>query len=104
MFHYGGLIVSGVVHDVVGVASRAGGDGVVCVVGVVSRAGGEGVYRGGLGDRARKNETVFDLFHVIRSVTSDVYNFSGIYFKMYHRHIIRIVFARSTTSVWHGTL
>ena len=62
MFHYGGLIVSGVVHDVVGVASRAGGEGVVGVVGVASRAGGEGVYGGGLAmtGEGRADATVFE--------------------------------------------
>ena len=57
-----------------------------------------------LGDRARKNETVFDPFHVMRGVTSDVYNFSGIYFKMFHRHINITVLARTTTLLWRETL
>ena len=59
MFHYGGLIMSGVVHDVVGVASRAGGEG---VVGVASRAGGESVYRGGLAmtGEGRADATIFE--------------------------------------------
>ena len=71
MFHYGGLIVSGVVHDVVGVASRAGGEGVVgvaihaegeSVVGVASRVGGESVYRGGLAmtGEGRADATIFE--------------------------------------------